>query len=452
MNFVTKGYNKTLCIFKQLLPKMSHNKKGDAAESLYFQTISKIGVIADIQYCDEEDGESFSGDEIRRYREALNVTKRAATTFAEHQVGAVVQLGDAVDGKSKENFSRDFCERICPILEIPLPKHVEQKYTLSHSTIPRLDVIGNHELYCSTRQQLRHVLHYYDDEKDILCYSKVIASARWRIIVLDSYAVSLLGHTSEQEGTQKSVQFIEAENIILKNNPNVLGEVGKNTDWFEGLPTEKYRYVPYNGGIGKIQLQWLKEELNKAWNEKQFVVIFSHIPLSGISGHPKTLHWDMEEVLKLIKERGSHVVACVGGHRHKFDYQYNDEYETKCHHIDIPAPLVAPVGGEAYAVLEFSIKNIPIAKVNTMYGPMESQKVHAPDKRGTDATKHYNMGSLTETAELHGDKIMFHEGKILDQNEDTTCDISDEIAIVTVTGFGAMPKIMHLARQKPCEW
>ena len=29
--------------------------------------------------------------------------------------------------KSKENFSRDFCERICPILEIPLPKHVEQK-------------------------------------------------------------------------------------------------------------------------------------------------------------------------------------------------------------------------------------------------------------------------------------------------------------------------------------
>ena len=432
---------------------MFHNKKREATESLYFQTITKFGVLADIQYCDEDEGESFCGDEIRRYREALNVTKRAAKTFAEHQVGAVVQLGDAIDGKSKENFKRDFCERICPLLEIPLPKNLEQKYSLTHSSVPRLDVIGNHELYCSTRQQLRPILQNYDDEKDILCYSKVIASGRWRIIVLDSYAVSLLGHTTEQEGTQQSMQYKEAENIILKNNPNVLGEIGKNTDWFDGLPTEKHRYVPYNGGIGEIQLRWLKEELNKAWNERQFVVIFSHIPLSGIIGHAKTLHWDMEDVLKLIKERGSHVVACVGGHRHYFDYQFNDEFGTQCHHIDIPAPLVAPIGGEAHAILEFSINTIPIAKVTTMDGFLASQNAHGSAESGTNTIKQCNMSSLTESTELHGNnKKMYHAGKIWNKNDDTICDKSDDVAIVTVTGFGAMPKTMHLARQKPCEW
>ena len=158
MSFTTKWYNKIPLILKQLLLKMFHNKKGEATESLYFQTITKIGVIADIQYCDEDDGTSFGGDETRRYREALNVTKRAAKTFVEHQVGAVVQLGDAIDGNSKENFKRDFCERICPILEIPLPKNLQETYSLSHSTVPRLDVIGNHELYCATRQQLRPLL------------------------------------------------------------------------------------------------------------------------------------------------------------------------------------------------------------------------------------------------------------------------------------------------------
>ena len=132
-------------------------------EKVYLKTVTKIGVIADIQYCDEEDGSSFDGCEVRRYREALNVTRRAAKTFEEFEIGAVLQLGDAFDGKSKGNFKRDFCERICPILEIPLVKANDDTGTFATSVIPRMDVMGNHELYCATREKLSTILKDYDN-------------------------------------------------------------------------------------------------------------------------------------------------------------------------------------------------------------------------------------------------------------------------------------------------
>ena len=325
-------------------------------EKSYFKSVTRIGIIADIQYCDEDDGTSFDGSETRRYREALNVTRRAAKTFKDYEVRAVLQLGDAIDGKSKHNFKRDFCERICPILEIPLVKTNDEPETRSPSFAPRMDVMGNHELYCATREELTTILNDYDKEKNLLCYSKVIANGRWRLITLDSYGISLLGH-----GTSDSSQLKEARSILSNNNPNVLQQ-GNNVDWFEGLPEEKHRYVPYNGAIGKVQLEWFKQELKEAWNQKHFVVIFSHIPLSGQTHHPKTLLWDMEEVLKVIKESGSHVVACIGGHRHSFAYQFSDEFETKCHHLDLPSPLVESVGGKAHAVFDFSIRHIPVVK------------------------------------------------------------------------------------------
>ena len=88
-------------------------------ESRYFYSVNKLGVIADIQYCDEDDIYRQDIDQYRRYRETLNVTRRAAKCFEEVGVGAVLQLGDAIDEKSKHHFITDFTKRVCPLLEIP---------------------------------------------------------------------------------------------------------------------------------------------------------------------------------------------------------------------------------------------------------------------------------------------------------------------------------------------
>ena len=409
-------------------------------EKSYLKTVTKIGVIADIQYCDEDDGTSFDGSEIRRYREALNVTKRAAKTFENFQVGAVLQLGDAIDGKSKSNFKRDFCDRICPILEIPVVKANDDVGAFTPSVIPRMDVMGNHELYCATREKLSTILNDYDKDRNLLCYSKVIGNGRWRLIVLDSYGVSLLGHGSDE---RDSSRLKEAESIMKINNPNMLRK-GEKVDWFEGLTRDKYRFVSYNGAIGKVQLDWLKQELKESWDEKQYVVIFSHVPMSNQKGnYPISLHWDLEEVQKLIKQNGSHVVACIGGHRHSFDYEYNDEFGTNCHHLDVPSPLVAPVGGEAHAIFEFSVRNLPVVKDELK------------NNLNTDNTSEIVETDLpllndSPTSQLD-EKLVYYDGKLFKNETHVVCDKNNEVGMIIVHGFGEMPSLMVLPKEKP-EW
>ena len=417
-------------------------------EESYFKRVTKIGVIADIQYCDEEDGSSFDGRETRRYREALNVTRRAAKTFEEFEIGAVVQLGDAIDGKSKGNFKRDFCERICPILEIPLNKTNDGVGTFKPSVAPRMDVMGNHELYCATREQLSSILREYNKEKDLLCYSKVIANGRWRLITLDSYGVSLLGH---DKNANESSRLKEAKSILSNNNPNMLRQ-GDKVDWFDGLPEEKYRYVSYNGAIGKEQMEWFQQELKESWDQKQYVVIFSHVPLSGQKHHPKSLHWDMEEMLNVIKEDGPHVVACIGGHRHSFDYQFSDEFETYCHHLDLPSPLVEPIGGKAHAVFEFSVRNIPVLKSQTKDNAIVTETCSSSQVNTLEAADH-NLPLLSDPPKSCPDEELVYNGaKIFKNNKNVKCDTVNEVALLTIHGFGQMPHLMILPKEKPSKW
>jgi len=72
-----------------------------------YTTVSKIGVIADTQYCDENDGSDFSGNEKRYYRNTKVITRNAAKRFEMEKCQMVLQVGDAIDAKSKGNYLRD---------------------------------------------------------------------------------------------------------------------------------------------------------------------------------------------------------------------------------------------------------------------------------------------------------------------------------------------------------
>jgi len=220
---------------------------------------------------------------------------------------------------------------------------------------------------------------------------------------------------------------------------------GEKFDWFEGLSRDKYRYVSYNGAIGKVQLDWLKQELQESWSEKQYVVIFSHVPMSNQHGnHPKSLHWDLEEVQGLIKEYGSHVVACIGGHRHSFDYEYNDEFGTNSHHLDLPSPLVAPVGCEAHAIFEFSVRNLPIGK-NELSNNLNNENASEIGKSELPLLNDSSISYLEE-------KLVYHDGKLFKNETHEVYDRINEVGVIIVHGFGEMPHLMVLAKEKPEKW
>ena len=271
-------------------------------ESKYFHQIRKIGVIADIQYCDKDDGPNFNGTEFRRYRDSLNVTKRAAQSFQKEEVGAIIQLGDAIDVHGKDNFLKSFNDILTPILTIPPPKDIGFTPELLPPSIPRLDVMGNHELYCSSRKDLRTILHDYNHDKDMLSYSREIADGKWRLIVLDSYAVSIPGFKEKEMTDNEMNKLNHAKSILEQNNPDCLNR--SSTEKI--IPDKKQRYHYINGGLGEAQLKWLENQLDEAWDKRQFVVLFSHIPISGFHGDEYLWNSHADEVLQPIKTKGSH--------------------------------------------------------------------------------------------------------------------------------------------------
>ena len=109
-----------------------------------------FGAVADVQYANSENGADFKKTVVRRYRNALTLLTAALdewTTQEEtlgYPVQMIVQLGDLLDGRCQEqNHDRDEC----------LDRLLAQ-FNRMPTTVPRFDIIGNHELYNFTMQEL----------------------------------------------------------------------------------------------------------------------------------------------------------------------------------------------------------------------------------------------------------------------------------------------------------
>ncbi|CAE7325659.1 ADPRM [Symbiodinium necroappetens] len=186
----------------------------------------RLGLIADIQYADCEDGTDFSGCEQRHFRNSLNIARNAVECWNAVGVDAVVQLGDVIDGcNAKMNASET---ALAAVLNV-----------LSRSPAQRFDLIGNHELYNVKRDSMTASgLRCFGP--DGLTYYSAHLGDRWEAIFLDPYEISLIGLSQDDSG------FLEAQEMMRQHNPNVLTGA---KDWFKGLPTSKHRFVPYNGRL-----------------------------------------------------------------------------------------------------------------------------------------------------------------------------------------------------------
>lgn len=219
--------------------------------------VFSFGVVADAQYADKEAAGA------RFYRSSITSLDLAAKEFNTSDLKFVVHLGDIID----EDFSS--YDDILPIYDkIEAPHYI---------------VLGNHEFSVeeSEKDQVASRLglaqRYYDFVVD-----------DWRFIALDGQGMSTF---APSEGT-----LTESEELL-----EMLQE--------EGAPNA----FGWNGGIDKLQFEWLKERLDLATKNNESVILFCHFPTYPLNMSHNL--WNDGEVTELLSSYPV-VKAWFNGHNH----------------------------------------------------------------------------------------------------------------------------------------
>ena len=310
--------------------------KGTSPEVKRDDKVFTMGLLADIQYAPIDDGFSFSGN-ARYYRHALDVARHAAQDFQDSGVDLVVNLGDTVDGKCMtEAQDATALDQVVQALSV---------YTKG----PMLHAYGNHCLYNADRKQLGDKLGIpmrsfstdgsQDDDELVGAYSHVVDGTNVRLVVIDSYDISLL---------QRSPRMAEQARAILRKHNTANTEAGQENSP-EGLVGTDRRFVAFNGAVGQVQLNWIRDELQASRDCQQRVIVLSHQPLHPDSTNPVCLIWNYDEILQLLDEYSDVVAASFAGHSHKYGYLHA---ANGIHFRVLEAVLESPHPHTTYAVVD----------------------------------------------------------------------------------------------------
>eukprot|EP00588_Corethron_pennatum_P018372 CAMPEP_0194308140 /NCGR_PEP_ID=MMETSP0171-20130528/5046_1 /TAXON_ID=218684 /ORGANISM="Corethron pennatum, Strain L29A3" /LENGTH=384 /DNA_ID=CAMNT_0039060577 /DNA_START=43 /DNA_END=1197 /DNA_ORIENTATION=+ len=290
-----------------------------------------FGVIADVQWADAPDGYNYSRTVKRCYRGAL-ATLASAVDWWQNLPEAplyIAQLGDLIDGVNSQIGQTD--SALAGALD-----------HLARAPCPSVNIVGNHELYNFNREDLSKAswLRHGDAE-----FYSFFPAQGWRTIVLDPYQIGLIGHAADDP------RRMEAVEILARENPNVSPD-GEAGDWLAGMADagHRRRFVPYNGGFGGEQLNWLRSELAAAAEAAERVLIMSHVIIHPEACGGSTMAWDYEEALDIIssEEAAGCVAAVLCGHDHSGGYHHDDE---GVHHCTFVSPLNKGEEGFAFGLM-----------------------------------------------------------------------------------------------------
>jgi hypothetical protein len=386
-----------------------------------------FGALTDVQYADCADGTNFTGTARRYFRSALTRMEQALHQLAgkpgNHPLSAnpgsslhgladsdtagpvdfVVQLGDLLDGRGKEQALETLRSRLLPAFRragfaavgseedeqaAPQPPPSPQVGTSPAAlpALPRasfLDVhhlIGNHELYCFRKSELQRLLgtgrafmqaanaEELPVESPGATVSSPTASASatapsiislppntrhyysfsthpsWRFLVLDAYDVCAIDQ-DDKDGSARALDFLRSHNRNIAP-PSPETKTAPAVDWLANLPVRSQRYVPYNGALSSGQLHWLRAELLSARRAQQRCVIFSHVALHPGAGKHDCLVWNWDEVAAILHAAPAGVVAaCLYGHDHAGGYGRD---KRGIHHLTLPGVLECEREGNAF--------------------------------------------------------------------------------------------------------
>lgn len=318
-------------------PKERKSKDGSSIDEDGKIPLFSFGVIADVQWADADDGYNYAKTVKRCYRGAFQVLENAVDWWnlqhsEDQPLTFIAQLGDLIDGQNQKLKQSDSAIKLA----------LDQ---LDRAPCPSINIIGNHELYNFNRKDLSSASWLKDGDREYYSFSP---AEGWKVIVLDPYQISLIGHAAEDDRRQEAIQ------IMARENKNVHPD-GRDGDWLVGMEGDARRFVPYNGGYGKAQLSWFQSELDRASAAGERVIICSHVILHPLACGGSTMAWDYEEALDMINNNDC-VAAVLCGHDHKGKY-YQDE--NGVHHCTFMSPLNKGEEGHAYGM-------ISIHKDNTM--------------------------------------------------------------------------------------
>lgn len=239
-----------------------------------------FGVIADVQYCDQE------SRGVRHYRASLAKLEECVEDLNTRDLAFTIHLGDFID-KGVESFKK----------ALPLYERLE---------MPAYHVLGNHDfdVPADRKGDVCRILgleeRYYDFHVQ-----------GWRFIVLDGNDVSLYARPEDSGKHREAAAMLK------------------------GLKDKKAAFAQaWNGGVGSEQMAWLENALKEAEDEGDRVVVFCHFPV-----YPDNAHnlWNSEEVVRLL-ESFSCVKAYINGHNHAGNYGKLENI----HYVTLPGMVDTP--------------------------------------------------------------------------------------------------------------
>jgi len=328
------------------------------------EVLFRFGFIADVQHADIPDAMNFNKSMKRFYKGSLKSLQEADSWWRKKsedgpkKLSFIANLGDVLDGQNmdKEGDNMKAIGNLCSVFAradyAPFTVHL----------------VGNHELYNFTRTQLVEGVpiekpekyHFKatipdgaepalpvssDDKGFYFAFYPPGADRQYRVLVLDPYDISCM----RDGGGRHGIEIYEGHGmdpaglaLLKEHNHNPVGGKGQ-VNFFEGMKGEEGRWVPFNGGFGEQQLAWLRKHLQAAQQESQRVLLLSHVIL-----HPdatpdrscRTLLWNFEEVLSLLREFPGVVPLVLCGHAHTGARCFDEE--SKTHHLTCYSPLEFP--------------------------------------------------------------------------------------------------------------
>ncbi|XP_073299520.1 manganese-dependent ADP-ribose/CDP-alcohol diphosphatase-like isoform X2 [Primulina huaijiensis] len=283
------------------------------------QPLVSFGVISDVQYADIPDGRSFLGVP-RYYRHSLLVLQRAVKKWNEQQLKFVINFGDTVDGFCPKDQSLTAVDKIV------------NEFSIFNG--PVYHMIGNHCLYNLPREKLLPILNIHN--RECRAYYEFSPIPEYRFLVLDGYDISAIGWPMDHPNTLKALNFLKERNPNSdKNSPN-------------GLLGLDRRFLMFNGGVGKEQMEWLDRVLQDATKADQKVIICCHLPLDPGASSNEALLWNHEEVMDLIHHYKC-VKVCIAGHDHKGGYCVDSH---GVHHRVLEAALECPPSTNSFGSID----------------------------------------------------------------------------------------------------
>lgn len=225
----------------------------------------RFGLIADPQYAD------VAAEKERYYRNSLNKLATAITELNDLKLDFVVSLGDLVD-RDWRSFE--------PVLK--------SYGALRH---PHAVLIGNHDAQVIS-QHLATQTPALGLPKSYYSFSL----PGYRFLVIDGNDVSLYCNHANGDDRQLAEFMLD-----------------------ELTECQQSQAQPWNGAVGRKQLEWIEQHLKQAKAQGETVLVFGHYPLTPVNSHNL---WNCETLVELLCRY--QVRAYFAGHDHRGGYDRVD--------------------------------------------------------------------------------------------------------------------------------